>query len=438
MRLMCDCNKETETNRMIFSRPLFSPRRSVPALLTLLLLPLAFGLAGCQQGGPLGPAIPVAENVDQAIKDGQVKEDAAQKVAEAGSKDEAVRLYGEVSAYYGAVGKKFAGTENGGAALLKQAETTENGAKNNNGALAEYRGVLKQYPAGAFPALHEKAQTEYDNLVEKMDKENSQTAWYTVMDTLVRALGGSPVVAIVFIAFAVTIVLWPLRIRQFASAKEMQRYQPELNKLRERYKGDMQLAAQKQQEFFKEHKINQFSGCLPALLQWPVTLVMYRVILYYQFHFRDSHFLWINPASARSAQDLPWPLTGAIAHNLGEQDLLLLLFYAVSMFAQSKLTPVAPSADPSVVEQQKLMSTIMPIMFFVMMLQWQLPSAFVLYWLISNVLFVAQQWWINKTLPTPPPFVLSETGASIVNGESPATKPMTTNPKLVSPKRRKK
>ena len=116
-----------------------------------------------------------------------------------------------------------------------------------------------------------------------MDAENSQTAWYKVMDTLVKALGGSPVVAIVFIAFAVTLVLWPLRIRQFASAKEMQRYQPELNKLRDRYKGDMQLAAQKQQEFFKEHKINQFSGCLPALLQWPVTIVMYRVFCIISF-----------------------------------------------------------------------------------------------------------------------------------------------------------
>lgn len=424
---------------MIFRRPFQTPRRSVLTILLLLLLaPFALGLAGCQPGGPLGSAIPVTENVDQAFKDGQAKEDAAKKVADAGRKDEALRLYGEVSAYYGAVAKKFAGTENGGNALLKQAETTENGAQNNNGALAEYRNALKQYPAGAFPALHAKAQTEYDALIKKMDGENSQTAWYKVMDALVKGVGGNPVVAIAFIAFAVTLVLWPLRIKQFASAKEMQRYQPELNKLRERYKGDMQLAAQKQQEFFKEHKINQFSGCVPALLQWPVTIVMYRVILYYQFHFQDSHFLWVNPASAQASQTFPWPLTGALAHNLGEQDILLLLLYAVSMFAQSKLTPVAPSADPSVIEQQKMMSTIMPIMFFVMMLQWQLPSAFVLYWLISNVFFVAQQWWINKTLPTPPPFVLGETGAVVVNGEDGTSKPMTANPKLVSPKNRRK
>ncbi len=420
-----------------------SPIRRAGRIAPLLLLaPLAFGLAGCQPGGPLGPNIPVAENVDQAIRDGQAKEDAAQKVAEAGSKDEATRLYTETATYYGAVARKFAGTQKGGDALLKQAELTENGVKNNQGALVEYRNVLKQYPAGAFPELHTKAQSEYDAVIVKMDSENSQTAWYKVMDGLVKGLGGNPVFAIFFIALMVTVVLWPLRIKQFASAKEMQRYQPYLNTLREKYKGDMQILASKQQEFFKEHGINQFSGCLPALLQWPVTIVMYRVILYYQYHFRDSHFLWINPSSAQASQTFPWPLTGALAHNLGEQDLLLLLLYAVSMFAQSKLTPVSPSADPSVVEQQKMMSTIMPVMFFVMMLQWQLPSAFVLYWLVSNVFFVAQQWYINKHLPTPPPFVLGETGAKVVNpgdgsgdAKSGALAP---NAKLVSPKNRKK
>ena len=120
---------------MIFSRfTLPLPRRSVlPVLLTLLLAPLALGVAGCQQGGPLGPPIPVAENVEQALRDGQAKEDAAQKVAEAGSKDEAVRLYGEAAAYYGAVGKKYAGTENGGAALLKQAKRPKTVRKTTTG-----------------------------------------------------------------------------------------------------------------------------------------------------------------------------------------------------------------------------------------------------------------------------------------------------------------
>jgi membrane protein insertase Oxa1/YidC/SpoIIIJ len=82
--------------------------------------------------------------------------------------------------------------------------------------------------------------------------------------------------------------------------------------------------------------------------------------------------------------------------NLGEQDLILLFIYAFSFYLQTKLNPVT---DPAQAEQQRIMAIMMPALTFVMMLQWQLPSAFVLYWFLSNALSVGQQWYMRRVDP---------------------------------------
>ena len=428
-------------------KPIVQRRRRAPIFLSLVLLALlVLGGAGCA-GGPFAPQVSVSENVEQAFKDGQDKEQTAQKAVDANRRDDASKLLGEAAAYYGAVANKFPGSENGLKAAIKQAELLEKQADEQSADSPNYasaqvalRGALAKFPATVSAPLHEQAQSEYTTLIEKMDVENAKSPYYKVMDGLVRVLGNdqqvAPILAILAIAVLVTIVTWPLRVKSAKSAKEMARYQPELKKIQEKYKGDSQVLMQKQQEFFKTHGINQFAGCLPMLLQWPVVLLMYQVILHYQFHFRNTHFLWINPDMATASQQFPFFLKGSIAHNLGEQDMFLLLLYACSMYVQSKLTPVT-STDPAAIEQQKMMSSVMPVMFFVMMLQWQLPSAFVLYWFTSNVLYVGQQWWINRTLPTLPPLVLNSDGEG--GGVDDGTmKPMSANPKLVSPKNKRR
>jgi YidC/Oxa1 family membrane protein insertase len=249
-----------------------------------------------------------------------------------------------------------------------------------------------------------------------------------------------------FIAIAVTLLVWPLRVKQYRSFKELQRYQPELQRIQQKYKGDPQTAMLKQQEFYKEHGINQFAGCMPMLLQMPITLFMYQVIMYYQFHFTASTFLWINPGSHAGSLQLPPPLTGQVGANLGEHDLPLLIVYAISMYLTTKLMPTTPATDPQMAEQQKMMTITMPIIFFVMMLQWQPASAFVLYWLVSNILGLGQQWAIYRTLPSHPPLIVvnkdedGDAGKNGVSGsgETAETKALTANPKLVSPKNKKK
>lgn len=424
-------------------------RAALFAFLALVVVPL--GVSGCA-GNPFAPAPTVADVPEQAFKDGEAREEAARKAAEAGMTSEAGRLWNETATYYGAVANKFTGSENGLRALLEQAEATEKGAKNNLGAQSILKSALKQYNINS--PLRDQAKAQYDALIQKMDQENSKTFYYQMMDSLVKMFGNdpkvSPVLAIFAIAVAVTIIVWPFRAKQYRSAKEMQRYEPELRKIREKYKNDQQTQMLKTQEFFKEHGINQFAGCLPMLLQMPVTLLMYQVILHYQFHFSQSTFLWMNPQNAEASVGYPFPFQHGIAQNLGEPDLFLLLVYAASMFLQTKLMPMSPTADPAQVEQQKIMAVMMPAMFFVMMLQWQPASAFVLYWFISNILGLIQQAIIYKMLPTPEPFVpKSETGSGNSGTLAPqgaagggaaaaAVKPLAANPKLVSPKSRRK
>lgn len=400
----------------------------------LVLLPL--GGAGCQYLPGSGPT--VADNVDQAFKDGAAKEALAQKAVDANRRDDATKLWNEAANHYQAVSRKFSGN-NSVTALRDEARAQQKAVdaqggdtRNYNVAQGTLRSALKD--SASDPALHADVQKEYDDLIARMDVENSKTTWYKVMDGLVRALGNhtesSPILAILFIAVLVTLITWPLRVRQARSAKELARYQPELKKIQVKFKGDSPTLMAETQKFNKKHGINQFAGCLPALLQWPIVLVMYQVILHYQFHFRHTTFLWINPMTAEAAGHLPPPFAGMLAHNLGEQDVILLALYAVSMYVQTKLSPVT-SSDPAMVEQQKMMATFMPIMFFVMMLQWQLPSAFVLYWFSSNVLFVAQQWYINRSLPVLPPLVI-ESGDD--NGGDNTGKPLAPNPRLIGPK----
>jgi YidC/Oxa1 family membrane protein insertase len=237
--------------------------------------------------------------------------------------------------------------------------------------------------------------------------------------------------------------------------KEMQRFAPELKKIQEKYKDDRALQQEKVMAFYKEHGVNPMAGCLPMLVQMPFLWGVYHAISLYQFQFTRETFLWVNPAAARASADWPSPFTGSIAPNLGEQDLLLLFVYALSMYFQTRLTPVS---DPAQAEQQKVMAYVMPVMFFIMMLQWHLPSAFVLYWFLSNVLMVAQQWYINRgiILPPLPATALSDgggdiapaaagvaalksgNGAKVGNGVGEAKKPSPPNQRIISPKNRRR
>lgn len=405
------------------------PRRLTARLLAALALAaLAFGVVGCGQNIPVDP-VP-----EKALAAGVQREQAAEQAQKAGSA-EASKLWTETANYYNAVEKKFPGQAVGLQAAIKSAQITDEKLKNPYGAWTALRPVVRQNAKSPLP---EKTQAEQllIALEDKQDAKNSASPFFKAMDFLVHLFGNnpaaSPVLAITFIALFVTVVLWPLRYKTYRAAKEMQKYAPQIQELQKKYKDDPLQLQQKMREFQQEHGVNPMGGCLPALAQIPVFLLMIQLINNYQFHFRDATFLWINGSTAKISLNWPPPLNGAIGHHLGEQDLILLLFYAGTMFVQMKLTP--PPTDPTQAEQQKMMTTLMPVIYFVMMLQYQLPSAFVLYYFVSNLFGVGQQWLINRRLAR-------EMGGNVLAtaAATPAAPaPLAPNDKLISPRNRNK
>src|SRR4030088_2323620 len=147
---------------------------------------------------------------------------------------------------------------------------------------------------------------------------------------------------------------------------------PKLQRLKEQYGDDRQRMQQAMMELYKTEKINPLGGCLPIVVQIPVFIALYWVLLA-SIELRHAPWLgWIQDLSA------PDPY------------FILPIIYAVSMFVQTKLNP--QPADPV---QAKVM-LMMPIVFSVFFLFF--PAGLVLYWVVQNLLTILQQWYINKTL----------------------------------------
>ncbi len=164
--------------------------------------------------------------------------------------------------------------------------------------------------------------------------------------------------------------------------KNMQKLQPKMVKLKEKYKDDPAQMNKEVMSLYKTYKVNPLGGCLPMVLQIPVFFALYKVLLQ-SIELRHAPFLlWITDLSAPDRLmigfDLPW---------LGGLPVLTLLMGA-SMFLQQKLTPT--TADPT---QAKIMM-FLPVVFTFMFLNF--ASGLVLYWFVNNLLAILQQQLINR------------------------------------------
>lgn len=399
-----------------------------PLAALLAILALTF-LAGC------GPNYKVPDKPAQAILEAESK----LKVAEEAEKSRSAQkdaLWQEAAGFYGAVAQKFPTQPEGMQAAIKSADLTSVQLKNDYGAWTALRQLGRQTINSTLPEK-ELVLAKEKELAQKMDKENSENIFYKIMDGLVRLCGGnpevSPTIAIFVISIVVAVIMWPLQKKQYASFKDMAKYQPEIKKIQEKYKEEPMLMNQKLQEFNKQHGINPMQGCLMVIPQTVIFILMIQLIQRYQFHFFEAHFLWINPQVGKLSLTWPQPLTGAIAHHLGELDIPLLLLYAVAQWLQTKLLP--PPSDPTQAEVQKAMTTFMPVIYFMFMLQNQVPSAFVLYYFVSTLFGMLRQWLMNRIHKDDPtgPTVLAAASTSGDNGGG-----LIANEKLISPKNRKK
>ena len=194
-------------------------------------------------------------------------------------------------------------------------------------------------------------------------------------------LVGNYGLAIIMVTILIKIVFWPLTHKGLKSMKVLQKIQPKMAKLREKFKDDRQRQQQEMLKLYQTYKVNPLGGCLPMLLQIPVFFALYKVLLQ-SVELRHAPFmLWINDLSAPDRLyigfDIPW---------LGGVPVLTLLMGA-SMFIQQKMTPVT---DPL---QARIM-LFLPVVFIFLFLNF--ASGLVLYWFINNVLTIAQQYMIYR------------------------------------------
>jgi YidC/Oxa1 family membrane protein insertase len=205
------------------------------------------------------------------------------------------------------------------------------------------------------------------------------------MNALHHTLGLSYGWAIVAITIIIKVVLWPLTQASTRSAKRMQALQPQIKALQEKYKDDPVKAQRKMMEFWKEHKINPMSGCLPMLIQMPVFFGFYSMIRS-AIELRGASFLWVADLSQ---QDTIYILPG-----INFPINLLPLIMGATMFWQAHLTPPSPGMDQT---QAKIMRY-MPLMFLVFLYSYS--SGLTLYWTVQNLLSIVQTM-LTRTAPEP-------------------------------------
>ncbi|MFS8542618.1 MAG: YidC/Oxa1 family membrane protein insertase [Limnochordales bacterium] len=182
-------------------------------------------------------------------------------------------------------------------------------------------------------------------------------------------LTNSSGLAIILLTVTIRLALYPLTLSQTKSLAAMRELQPKMQELQKKYKDKPQEYQKRVMELYQEHKINPLGGCLPVLIQLPFLWALFRVLQDFPLEQRDF---------------LIWDLAGPA----GEPLWILPILSGLTTYGQMMLT----STDPS----QRAMMLIMPL--FLTWISIQFPAGLVLYWVVSNLFSIGQQYLINKQL----------------------------------------
>jgi len=194
-------------------------------------------------------------------------------------------------------------------------------------------------------------------------------------------------IAIIILTLLIKIVLWPLGSKSYKSMSEMKKIQPLMKEIREKHKDDKKKMNEEVMSLYRTYKINPLGGCLPMVVQLPVFFALYRM-LYQAIELRHApFFLWIDDLSAPDRL-FRFPIDHIPFMEPPYGIPVLTLIMGASMLLQQKMSP--PMGDPT----QAKMMMFMPVIFTVIFINFS--SGLVLYWLVNNLLSIAQQYYIQK------------------------------------------
>ena len=264
--------------------------------------------------------------------------------------------------------------------------TIANPQKSTSNTLKIFIGAKEVYPIDIY--------TEK----EKIDRFDLSIDWgwfyfitkplFFVIDYIFKIVGNFGV-AIIILTLLVRILFFPLNNYSFKSMAKMKVLQPEMLRIKELYKDDVKRTQQEMMALYKREKVNPLSGCLPILVQIPIFFAVYKM-LFVTLEMRHAPFFgWIKDLSAADPTTI-FNLFGLIPWNppsflmIGVWPILM----GITMYFQMKLNPTPP--DPI---QAKIFA-FFPLIMTVMLATF--PSGLVVYWTVSNVLTMAQQYYIMK------------------------------------------
>jgi len=211
---------------------------------------------------------------------------------------------------------------------------------------------------------------------------------FSLLQWLFHATGNFGV-AIICLTLIVRLLMFPIADKQFRSMAGMRKVQPKMKALQERYKDDKPRLQQEMLKLYQEEKINPAAGCLPILLQIPVFYALYKVLMVSVEMRHQPFVLWIKDLSA------PDPLTPVNLFGLLDFTPpgflaigVLPILLGITMWIQFKLNP--QQMDPV---QQQVFGLMPWVLMFVMA---PFAAGLQLYWVVSNLLTIAQQWWLYK------------------------------------------
>ncbi|MCZ6625289.1 MAG: membrane protein insertase YidC [Deltaproteobacteria bacterium] len=187
---------------------------------------------------------------------------------------------------------------------------------------------------------------------------------------------------IIILTILMKLLLAPLTHKSFVSMKQMQKLQPQMERIKEKFKSDKEKLNKEIMELYRRNKVNPLGGCLPMVLQFPVFIGLYNA-LRTPIELRHTSFMWIKDLSRPDWESLPINLAG---WDVGIPVLVLLM--GASMFAQMWMTPSA--GDPN----QRRMMLMMPVFFTAIFVTF--PAGLTIYWFVNNILSIAQQYLINR------------------------------------------
>lgn len=194
-----------------------------------------------------------------------------------------------------------------------------------------------------------------------------------VMEYILRffyGLTGNYGVSIILLTLLIRLILYPLIHKQNVSTRAMQELQPELKKLQEKYKNEPQKLNEEMMKLYREKGVSPFGGCLPLIVQLPILYVLYRVLVNYDYG--QAGFLWLP--------------------SLSQQDpyFILPILMGVTTFWQQKIS-MPPTTEGA--QQNMIMMVVMPI--FLVFISWGIPAGVLLYWFVSNLFYILQQYMLN-------------------------------------------